>query len=177
MSQLWMREDDLSWGVLSLEDRAVRLDLRPLRRVHGGLRKRGLDSRVVMFPRDPGHPEDWILLAGDRQPVRVNGFPLHTGLRLLQHRDRIRIGSEDPVWFSTERLAHVEPFPGSVRPTRCARTKIELTPEAPAVCCPECGTWYAQSDQQPGWTYGDSCVMCRHPTDLTAGFRWIPESD
>jgi hypothetical protein len=116
-----------------------------------------------------------VLIAGTHRAVRVNGYPLATGLRVLAHRDEVRVAGAGVVWFSTERLARVVEFPGSSSPVQCARTKVTLTPGMPAVRCPQCRTWYAQSERFPGWTYGAHCVLCRQPTDLDAGFRWIPQ--
>ena len=168
------------WWVYPLEadERAVRVDVRPLRTHRNGLRKRGLDNRVTLFSRRiPGADGDetrWSVLVGERARVRVNGYPVVTGYRLLEHRDEIDVPGVGIVWFSTEELARVERFPGSARPTYCARMKVEITRGSPAVRCPSCRTWFAQSEQFPGWTYGSTCVMCRHPTDLDAGLRWMP---
>jgi len=79
------------------------------------------------------------------------------------------------MFFSTELLAGVTPYPGSERPILCARCKAEIATASPAVRCPRCGAWHHQSDELPCWTYAERCSVCDQPTALDAGFAWTPE--
>jgi len=116
----------------------------------------------------------WALIAPTHSGVRVNSRALPAGLCVLANRDEIRIGGE-VLYFSTETLAEVVPFPGSVRAAYCARCRQQIEVGSPAVCCPNCGIWYNQSAELPCWTYADKCAFCGHPTTFDSGFTWTPE--
>jgi hypothetical protein len=95
----------------------------------------------------------------------------------LRHRDLIGLGAGARAFYSTERRARVEPFPGiNGRPAKCARCKDDIEPGAPSVQCPqiECSLWYHQSEERPCWTYTGACGPCGQPTSFSADFRWTP---
>jgi hypothetical protein len=113
--------------------------------------------------------------------VRINSARLATGLKILQDRDQVRIGSGQPSYFSTERLPRVEPFPGAERKIFCPRCKTEIEAGMPAVRCPDpgCGVWHHQitggNEPLPCWSYASGCSICGGTTSLDVRFRWSPE--
>jgi hypothetical protein len=117
----------------------------------------------------------WVLLTNAACPVRVNGEPLLAGLRVLHDRDEILIGTQAPLYYSTEELARVEPFPGGEDAVFCARCRQPIQAGTSAVRCPACGHWCEQSEIKPCWTYGPTCPLCDQATAFNAGLRWTPE--
>jgi len=80
---------------------------------------------AVLLRSGAGDRERWVLLAApSKQAVAVNGLPLATGLRVLHDRDEIRVPGAPPMFFSTERLARVEPYAGPSY-GRCSCTLCE----------------------------------------------------
>ena len=121
-----------------------------------------------------GSPNSWTLLTDHDQRVRVNGMPAPLGLAVLADRDEVRLPGF-VAWFSTETLAHVEPFPDTDSRGFCPRCKQAITTAAPAVRCPGCRLWHHASEDLPCWTYAPTCAGCAQETALDAGFRWTPE--
>jgi len=124
-----------------------------------------------------GH--EWVLVTPTAS-VRVNGEPVLLNARVLHDRDEISVRGAAPVFFSTEQLACVVPFPGTDAPLRCARCRQPIEKNQLAVQCPGCRTWYHQSPDDPErpypcWTYSETCVVDEYPTELGAGWRWTPE--
>jgi len=124
-----------------------------------------------------GAPESWALRARPGAGLRLNGAPLRWSLAPVNDRDEILLPDGQRVFFSTERLAEVVPFPGADHPVYCARCKTEIKQGALAVCCPACATWCHQSVEFPCWRYPgtSSCPLCDQPNDPEAGYRWSPE--
>jgi hypothetical protein len=118
----------------------------------------------------------WALLGREDSAIRVNGRLLPAGITVLHDRDEILIGARTRLYFSTEELAKIEPFPGGSEPAFCARCRQSIQPGTPAVRCPACGHWCEQTDAKPCWTYGPTCPLCEQPTAFDAGLRWTPES-
>ena len=116
----------------------------------------------------------WVLLAAPSLGVRVNGRPVVAGIRVLRDHDEIVLGGSR-CFFSTERLARIESFPGADAAVICPRCKRPIQPATPAVRCPGCGTWHHQSDDLTCWSYTPTCALCEHVSALDAGFRWQPE--
>lgn len=157
---------------------------------------------LVRIPAEPG--ESWVLVAsagppptGARRrarlpagqgtaaaagavpplPVAINGAAPGLGLVVLRDRDEVRLASGRRLFFSTERLPQIVPFPGSERALICARCRTAIAPGALAVCCPGCGTWCHQSAELPCWRYEGTthCPLCAQSNDPEAGYRWTPE--
>jgi hypothetical protein len=110
---------------------------------------------------------------------RWNGLPLPLGVRVLRHRDEIRLGSLGTAFFSTETLARVVKYPGPAA-VKCARCGDTIETGLPAVQCPNCDVWYHQGidgagRDKPCWTYAPTCIFCPHGTRLDAGYQWSPE--
>jgi len=120
----------------------------------------------------------WALVWRRDLVVRINGRRHGLGLRVLRHRDEIRIGDGDPVFYSTETLPVVIPFPGAGEPVFCTRCQLALEPGQPVVRCPgeRCGGGYyyhAQEGQRDCFNYGP-CLVCGYePTGQTT-FQWTP---
>jgi hypothetical protein len=114
-------------------------------------------------------------VTGEESAVDIGGRPLTTGVAVLADRDEIRVEGVGRMFFSTEVLASVEPFPGSERTLFCPRCTLELVTGEPAVRCPQCRVWHHQRMDRECWTHTEACAMCSRPTALDQGFRWIPE--
>ena len=180
MAVLWVRQEDAEapWGIVALGD-------------HDGLVLTGEATQPVRRPQDgePGNgqvsllrhgtagSEEWVLVAGGTRSARVNGVPVCLGMRALGHKDEIAIDCQR-AFFSTERMARVEPFPGAERPVFCPRCKLEIEKGTPAVRCPnpECGLWHHESTELNCWTYTPQCSTCSQETELGGDYRWIPEA-
>lgn len=131
-------------------------------------------AELCHCPAEPGS-DAWLLLAPTSASVRVNGHSV-LGLRRLRHQDEIRFSGQPPIYFSTERLAVVQPFPGAERPVHCVRCRQEIVRASPAVQCPGCGLWHHAdaAAQRPCWSYAPTCASCSTATTQN-GFAWIPE--
>lgn len=134
-----------------------------------------------------GEGETWLFLAPPSAAAFVNGRRLSLGIRVLRDRDEILLPNSLPsdppdtepqrIFFSTERLAIVEPFPGGKKPVFCSRCKQIIEEGQLSVRCPSgrCGIWHHETVDQPCWTYSDKCSNCDQATALDAGYRWTPE--
>lgn len=174
MAHLWVRDVSKQWAVTPLEGDAFTLTANPL---HPGWVRRNRDESdnpAIILRRQGPDAEIWVLITAIKASVRVNGMPLLTGIHVLRDRDELRVGGVGRVFFSAERLACVEPFPGAAA-VFCPRCKQELTKGCPAVRCPQCRVWHHQSEGLPCWTYSERCPLCDQPTELEAGYRWAPE--
>lgn len=140
-------------------------------------------DRAVWLRRVRAPGEDaWALLASPSVRPVVNGIPVSHGIVALSDRDEIRLppdpgaaGTGASFFFSTERLATIEPYPDGGRRGSCPRCKRPLTSGEDAVKCPACGLWHHATDEFPCWTYDSRCAACQQPTALDAGFQWTPE--
>jgi hypothetical protein len=175
MAHLWV-QDTPGWAIVPLEADASTV-------VPGGdppVRLRGSDEgtiseAVTILRRRGSSGEAWLLMAGRGTHARVNGTPLFAGVRHLRDRDEIRVQGER-LFFSAETLAHVVPFPGTDEQGVCPRCQQPIAEGDPAVCCPHCQVWHHQTDELPCWTYAPECAgHCGQPTDLEAGFQWVPD--
>jgi hypothetical protein len=132
------------------------------------------ESAALLQTTDNRDHELWIALDSRSSGLRINGLPLQTGIRVLSHRDEVRINAGQAGFFSTERLARVEPYGKDDEPI-CPRCQSPILRGSPSVKCPNCGVYYHQDDSSPCWQYGPECVTCGAPTDPEGGFRWTPE--
>jgi hypothetical protein len=131
-------------------------------------------SCIVPFSAD-ARAAGWALLAAPGSPVRVNGRSLTLGIHALRDRDEVALGAHR-VFFSTEELARVVPFPGLAQPAFCPRCKQKIEPGVPAVSCPGCRAWHHQTEKFPCWSYAPTCALCQaQSTALDAGYTWTPE--
>lgn len=111
-----------------------------------------------------------VLLADEN--VRVNGSAVRHGIRVLRDRDEIAAGTVR-LFFSTERIATVEPFAGES--VACGRCCSAIAEGDDSVRCPACGTVSHQFAELPCFTYGPTCPKCPQPSHLGAGLLWTPE--
>ncbi len=172
MSLLWVEDETRAgaetWSAVPLAGQ----DLLPLSSPPGSG-----DGAALLFRSASDDGGRWILMAVSAAGVRLNGEPLHTGLRVLRDRDEIHVAGGGRMYFSTEALAELRPFPGSEAPTYCPRCRQEVHAAQPAVSCPGCGRWYHQDDATdlPCFTYATRCALCPQATALDAGYQWTPE--
>src|SRR5271169_6705353 len=152
MAHLWMQDVDGQWGALALTGASLDLSVAPPRPI-----AEAAAPAALLLKCGSGAQESWALAAGAGAAVRVNGALLVTGLGVLSDRDEIRVNGSPPLFFSTETLAAVQPFPGSDRPVFCGRCRRQIKQGDPAVRCPACSIWHEQSAQYPCWTYHDKC--------------------
>lgn len=108
------------------------------------------------------------------RPLALNGAAPLGGLAVLRDRDEIRTPSGARLYFSTEQLPVVEPYPGADE-ARCARCGDALRPGDAAVRCTGCGLWYHHGEESC-FAYAAACASCKAPTRLDAGFAWSPEN-
>jgi hypothetical protein len=186
MAHLWMTGESGRWAVVPLEGETFSIDTLPPsplpgpteERGAGGAREQWESGTSALLRRDRGSDrETWALITRAPEKVRVNGLPVSLGVRILTDRDAIRISEVGSCYFSTERLAQVEAFPGAAEAVFCPRCRQEIVKGTPAVRCPgpDCRVWHHQSDEFPCWTYNETCALCPQPTDLDAGHQWTPE--
>lgn len=184
MAHLWC-ERDLSTGWIAAQLRAAEYELSTEQGAE--LLEPQADAPIAsgirLVRQTVEGKEQWVLLAERAAAVCVNGARLRLGIRVLRDRDEIiarpAASAEQAgkrFYFSTERLARVEPYPGreAAAAARCARCKKPLA-NSQAVCCPKCGAWHHQTDHLPCWTYHTVCSVCDQPTDIETTYRWTPE--
>ncbi len=176
MSHLWVKDADRDWKELPIDSALVQVAPSGLVPLVVPELLNGVCDPVLLRTEDSCGSERWALLVSSCSRVRVNGETLLTSVHILRDRDAIALDDGSKVFFSTERIAQIEPFPGDDRGTCCIRCKLPLEPGTPAVRCPApgCGFWHHQSDEQPCWSYRPSCAGCGHPTAFDAGFQWSP---
>lgn len=190
MSFLWTRDEQGDWAAVPLSDRPLPLHsvlppgIPPSTHIsedapHGApeavFPPAASAERVAVVPAAIGLSRQYALLWGARAPVRVNGLPLTTGIRVLEDRDEIRIGERGPMFYTKETFARVETFEGSAKPTECVRCTLPIEAGARIVRCPHCCVAYHQDDDLNCWTAAPACAACGGRTDTEAGFRWTPE--
>lgn len=174
MAHLWVRETAAQWAIVSLAGKAVSIAEIPPKPVPPGSVFAPRSSGVILLGSD-GAPGVWALIAGQGTDVRVNGTTLASGIRILDDKDEITVGYNPPIFYSTERLASVEEYPGADATAFCPRCKQALRPNHPAVKCPGCSVFYHQSEELPCWTYSEVCALCPQVTALDSGYQWSPE--
>lgn len=166
MAHLWIQEAG-TWAVFPLT--GTRCSLAELPLESSNPRPAALLARTSEERR-----ADWHLVttAGG---IAVNGLPVAGGLRTLSDRDEIWTPATGPLFYSTERLARVEPLPLTGHEVPCPRCGQAIAPGSAAVCCPGCEVWHHGSEELPCWSYAPSCALCSQETAADAGFRWTPE--
>jgi hypothetical protein len=175
MAHLWITNEEDQWAALQLESDAYALKGNLPKAIGQPVGDGPVLSEVLLLHSRGAANGAWVLIASNEAGVSVNGMPLSVGIRALEDHDEIRVQDEGTIYFSTERLARVEEFPGSDQALFCPRCKQEIEKHKSAVKCPSCGVWHHQTDELNCWTYSDACALCSQQTDLSAGFRWTPE--
>ncbi len=161
MAHFWTLTDAHDWSVDPLDDNCPAT-------------LTGADPSIaVSIERSASSPDTWVVLAD--AALRLNGAALPLGFAVLSDRDELQLPGRSPVYFSTERLASVEPYPTTNAKGFCPRCKQGIDAGTSAVRCPACGLWHHASDTLPCWTYAPACAGCPQDTALDTGFRWTPE--
>ncbi len=176
MSAFFLPDPSGAWRRCEPEHYPVALSVEPLAITPwqgNGRGQRRLPS-IHRAPMNAG-PGDFALLAPRGCAVRVNQTRVVSGLRVLRHRDAIRIGQAPAFYFTTERLARVEIFLGADVATHCPRCRSEIFAGDAVVQCPICTiTMHEMPDKKRGcWRFSATCV-CGGPTDFSAGNQWHP---
>lgn len=180
MPYLWFAEAESRWTALPLSEMAVDVGAdipRTMAAEHCPTRTKQDSRRDAAFlvPTGDSASRVSVLLWGPEETIRVNGWRLTTGLRVLADKDEIVIGDRAPLFFSSESVACVESFAGSDREIFCPRCTLKIEKNAPVVRCPNCGIVHHENAELGCWTYASECAVCAHPTAMDAGFRWTPE--
>ena len=179
MPQIWIQQEgqEPPWAIVPLSgpQDVYHLTGDPQRPVVGGSREgENWPAYFIRHP-GPGGTDLWVLFSSGQSRVAVNGVGLEIGMRALRDKDEIHVG-ECVLFFSTEQVAQIVPFPGGGKPCKCARCSLEIAPGTPAVACPRCGAWHHQSQELPCWTYAPMCAaLGDQSTTLDGAFRWAPE--
>jgi hypothetical protein len=151
------REGDRGWEVVAVEGDGIPLD--------DGAGK-------ILLAAGRREARSWFVVVPHASAARVNGIPV-PGMRRLRHKDEIRSPGLPRMYFSTEAVVEVVPFPGK-EPVPCARCRKPIAPGAETVSCPDCRTWHHQSETWPCWTYAPRCSACERDTSSTS-LSWIPD--
>ena len=179
MAHLWTQDarGNGRWAILTLDQQApLDLGVTPPARLAAGPGSRL--PRVLLVPI-PATPNGWGLVVAPASAVRVNGWQLVGGIRVLRDRDEFVVqGVGGAYYFSTERLARIEAYDGAgVEGAACPRCRQSIAPGSPVVRCPGCSV-ACHEDATVALacgSYGPQCPVCGHPSALDAGFRWTPE--
>jgi uncharacterized C2H2 Zn-finger protein len=139
--------------------------------------KKSPSPALLVRDRDTA-ADAWALLADDH--VYLNGTRLFAGLAVLRDRDELQVrtaeGKRVRLFFSTERVAAIEPFAGSEQAMRCPRCRNPIEQGEPVVRCPSCNVIHHQAETRPCWTYARTCALCDATTTLDGSYRWTPEA-
>ena len=178
MAHIWLyldNENYKGWAVAPLHDHIGEFILSQENETPVKAKKQGESLHRPQIIRTEIDDHDaWILLAPPESDVKINGMRLQAGIKALHHRDEVMVSGMGRLYFSTEKLTNIEPFPGGER-MLCGRCKQEIKENTPGVKCPGCDIWHHYSDDLPCWTYSPRCSNCDHPTEIDAGYRWTPE--
>ena len=171
------KEGRFEWAIARLPDDAAAFVLTDDPRQPVRLRGKGRDRSVVaqILRLGDWQNEAWVLQSPETEKVRVNGFPLVGGIRVLEDREEIFIRATGRIYFSTERAPRVEPFRGREEATPCPRCKGKIAQGESSVQCPQCRTWHHETTDMPCWTYSGKCALCNQATCFDTGFRWTPD--
>lgn len=174
MAHLWISQEPEKWEILTLKTEAINMDPFPPQPLETSDEAVVEASSAVLLRLGEGDGV-WALIGSQGSDVRINGTGLATGIRILADRDEITIGKNPSMYYSTEKPATVEEFPGTGAAAFCPRCRQQIAAHHPAVKCPRCGVFYHQSKELPCWTYAEVCALCPQPTALDAGYQWTPE--
>ena len=183
MALLWIRDQEI-WSILLLDNEDLyHFTSDPSRPLQGGSSQKLDDGSVVLLSsrsnkNECGYFEErWIILANpSRKNIRVNGDPLSLqGIHVLQDRDEILLPGLGRLYFSSESLPAVQPFPEAKRQMLCPRCRRGISHQSQAVKCPRCGSWYHQEKDFLCFTYSVECAVCKRSTELGGSYSWTPE--
>ena len=176
MANLWQNSSDDHWTLAELRSTVILRNgsIELVEQIDVDTQR----GEVLLYPHNADSREaTWLLLAPLRSHVRVNDTPLESGVRALADRDAIRVPGLATMYYSTERLACVEPFAGP-EPVYCARCRLVISKGDASVTCPQCGVVHHEqgAEGRDCFTYAETCALCDQPTDLeSASYQWTPE--
>jgi hypothetical protein len=180
MPQLWVEKEG-TWSLLPLGAAAHELSAGGVVPHADSPPPEDLAHRLLLIRGGDAAEAEWVLLAGNRCAVTVNGTPPGVGAHVLRDRDEIVLHGAGGsaalrTFFSTERLAVVEPLPAAAGTVKCARCKGTIEPGQMAVRCPSCECYHHEiAGVRNCWTYRPKCALCPHPTLLDGTYHWTPE--
>ncbi len=165
MARIWARDEDDRWRAHPLSGTSMTLNDRGA----------GDDAPVTLIPTAGEARTLWCLVASPRREIRVNGWILPGGVRILSDRDEIRLPHGARFYYSDADPARVEPLPESAGVVCCGLCTAPIEVGSDAVRCPGCGVWHHASDKRDCWTYNPTCSSGDQPTSLTDESAWSPE--
>ena len=121
MSHLWVRNSDGRWTDHPLDSELVRLTPNGPATLAEHALLNGVSDPVLVRTPDPFGLAGWVVMCSPCSRTRVNGVRLLIGARVLRDRDAIALGDGNTVFFSSERVAEIVPFPGEDNRTCCIR--------------------------------------------------------
>jgi hypothetical protein len=167
MATIW-NTTDREWNMIRLEaDHVVLGAGGPVTVADDGERAAAALVRKVFDQQ-----EQWAVIVGPGERVRVNGDRATLGIRALFSRDAIQIDGGKPMYFSTETPPVAAVYQGKA-PIPCARCNSEIRPGQLAVRC-KCGASMHFEIELPCWTYAAVC-LCGQSTDLNDENCWRPD--
>ena len=178
MPHLWIEDSPCEWAALKLGGGSLNLTASPPGRcAENAAAPVALCVSSAKSDRPNESPSAWFLLSSrEAATVWVNGLPYSAGaIRLMRHRDEIRLPDGRRIFFSEESPAEVAPFPGVGDRAVCPRCRLELAQGAASVRCPKCRVHHHQSEDRPCWTRTAACAVCGADTDLEYPSVWSPE--
>jgi len=112
VSLLWIKNKDCAWVDHALDNDFVAIGpgtATPMVAPDAP----GSNSGTVLIRYGDTHGFDrWFLICTPGSRTRVNGARVPIGVRVLADRDAIALGDRQILFFSSEQLARVLPFPG-----------------------------------------------------------------
>ena len=175
---LWGKSEEGTWLATPLPGDAFELRGSPVRAVAAAAPPTQPGIAAEIRSCSVSGREVWVLLAPRRQEIWVNGRRV-IQMHILRDRDSIWFpGPRTTLYWSTEQLVRIVPYPADLESVSCVRCKLPVEANQLAVQCSSCSLWQHQDAawELECWTYGPLCGGCdTQPTDLGAGFRWRPE--
>lgn len=177
MAQIFTRNADDGWSVTPLTAKAVELSgATPVEIANVSTDVKHSHSLPEIHLSESAGKEVWALLIPAEFQIWVNGRRV-SQIRILRHRDSIWSPGSDAVFFSTEKLAKVEVYPGHSERLDCPRCKLPIREGHEIVVCPGCSTAHHMlpAEDLPCWTYNATCSACSYSSDMSDDLRWVPE--
>ena len=140
-------------------------------------------GRSWVVPFRSNQRQEYVLVSGLDVSINVSGLAIVGGLRVLQHKDEIVVGSQR-MFFSNEATPVVEAYThdATQRRPQCPVCRAQIQDGDQIVRCPGCTRLYHQitaTDHSPEkfcWTYVPRCRFCEHPTSLSGDLAWRPDA-
>jgi len=147
MAYVWFERED-EWAAMRLSEMPVDVGGRVPRAVtpgHSSIGTKQIPAQKAtqIVQVGAGRRQASVLIWSPDKTVRVNGWTLTTGIRVLADRDEIRIGDRTPVFYSSESVARSRSSPEAT--ARSSATLYAADRKRKAVVrCPDCGLMYHQ---------------------------------